>query len=108
MKTIGVRALRENPSVLTKSATKGEYLLITNRNTPVSLSIPFDDKLLNAGVHLSVAINLFEDNVLTLSKAAQLAKMSVESFLEQLSILGLDVVDQDETCLLEDLKSLNV
>ncbi|MBT5230304.1 MAG: hypothetical protein HOM11_08500 [Methylococcales bacterium] len=106
MKTIGVRALRENPGVLTKFANEGEYLLVTNRNVPVSLSVPFDDDLLNSGVHVSVAIKLFDDNVLTLTKAAQLAKMPVESFLMQLSVLGIDVVDQNEESLLEDLEAL--
>ena len=46
MKTIGVRALRENPGVLSQSAAAGEFVLLTNRNDPISLSVPFDEELL--------------------------------------------------------------
>ena len=81
MKTVGVRALRENPGVLSQSAAKGEFVLVTNRNNPISLSVPFDEELLKSGVHVNMAAKLYEEGVLTLTKSATLAKMSVESFL---------------------------
>jgi len=81
MKTIGVRALRENPGALSQSAVAGEYVLVTNRNDPVSLSIPFDDRLLETGVHVTIATKLYGEGLLTLTKAAKLAKLSPEAFL---------------------------
>ncbi len=107
MKTIGVRALRENPGVLSQCAAKGEFVLVTNRNDPVSLSVPFTDELLNAGVHTSVAVKLYEDGVLTLSKAAALARMPVETFLTKLARLGVVVVDQSAEELDADLKAID-
>jgi len=61
MKTIGVRALRENPGVLSQSAAAGEFILIANRNNPVSLA-----------------------------KAAALAKMPVERFADHHDITVAD------------------
>lgn len=107
MRTIGVRALRENPGVLSKCASKGEYVLVTNRNTPLSLSIPFTDDLLDAGVHINIAISLYQQGMLTLVKAACLAQMPVESFIHKLSVFGIEVVDQTEDELLSDLKALD-
>lgn len=106
MKTIGVRALRENPGVLSKCAAKGEYILVTNRNAPQSLSIPFSDELIKAGVHLNVAIDLYEQGVLTLVKAANLARLPVESFINKLSVFGISVVDQSPEELDSDLKAI--
>lgn len=107
MKTIGVRALRENPGVLSKCAASGEFVLVTNRNDPISLSVPFNDDLIQAGVHISVAVKLYEDGVLTLAKAAALAKMTVEAFMKKLAHLGVVVVDQSPEELDTDLDILN-
>ena len=107
MKTIGVRALRENPGVLSQSAEAGEYVLVTNRSDPVSLAIPFDEDLLQLGVHVNVAIKLYQDGVLTLPRAARIARLSVEEFLGKLAILGVVVVEQDADELEADLAALN-
>ena len=107
MKSIGVRALRENPGILSQSAADGELVVITNRNKPSSISVPFDDVLLESGIHVSLAISAFKTGVLTLVKSARLAKMPVESFLEKLSLLGIEVVDQSATELDADLAALD-
>ena len=106
MKTVGVRALRENPGVLNKSAQSGEVVLLTNRSEPMSLSVPFDDYLLEEGVHVDIAVKLFEDGVLTLAKASKVAKMSMAAFMEKLAALDVVVVDQSKEELLEDLEGL--
>ena len=69
MKTVGVRALRENPGLLSQCAAVGELLLVTNRSDPVSIALPFNDDLLRAGVQVHLAVKLYEDGVLTLAKA---------------------------------------
>ena len=107
MKTIGVRALRENPGVLSQSAKAGEYVLVTNHSAPVSLAIPFDEDLLRSGVHVNLAVKLYEEGVMTLSRAAKMARLSVEEFLEKLAILGIVVVSQEADELEADLATLN-
>ncbi|MBK8972665.1 MAG: UPF0175 family protein [Hahellaceae bacterium] len=107
MKTIGVSALRKNPELLSQSAAAGEYVLVTNRSEAVSLAVPFNADLLQAGVHVSLAIRLFEDGTLSLAKAAKLAKMPIESFLQCLGRLGIAVVDQSTAELEDDLKTLS-
>ena len=72
----------------------------------MSLSVPFDDALLQQGVHVDIAVKLFEDGVITLAKAAKIAKMPVASFMEKLAALDVVVVDQTREELLEDLDGL--
>ena len=107
MKTVGVRALRENPGVLSKSAGNGECVLLTNRSKPISISVPFDDKLLEVGVNVDIALKLFEDRVVTLVKGAQIAGLSVEDFLLRLQTLNIVVVEQSQEDLEEDLATLD-
>ena len=106
MKTIGVRALRENPGVLSQYADKGEFVLVTNRNKPISLSVPFSDELIESGVHINVAVVLYEEDVLTLTKAAKLARLPVEAFMKKLVSLGVVSVDQSVEELDSDLNNL--
>ena len=103
MKTIGVRALKDNPGLLSRSADSGELVLLTNRNNPISLSVPFTPELLETGVGVNLAIKLFEEEVLTLSKAAKLADMPVERFIALLGRLGVDVADLTADELAADL-----
>lgn len=108
MKTVGVRALRENPGVLSQCADKGEYVLLTNRNQPMSLSVPFNRELIENGVHVSMAIGLFEQGVVTLVKAAKIAAMGTEEFLEYLALYGVVVIGQTPEELAEDLETLGI
>jgi predicted HTH domain antitoxin len=107
MKTIGVRALRENPGVLSQCAEAGELILVTNHNNPISLSIPFTDELLQSGIGANVAVKLYEEGVLTLPKSAKCAKMSIEDFLLKLAALGVVVVDQTTKELKSDLEAIS-
>ena len=106
MKTVGVRALRENPGVLSGSASNGELLLVTNRSSPISLVVPFGEELLESGVHINMAVKLFEDGLLSLVKSAKLAKMNVESFMELLATFDIPVVNYDASELDEELSLL--
>ena len=101
------RALRENPGVLSQSAAAGEFVLVTNRNDPIALAIPFSDELLRAGVHVDLAVKLFEEGVVSLVKAARLAKMPVEDFMNTLASLGVAVVDQSSEELSSDIAALD-
>ena len=107
MKTIGVRALRENPGVLSQCAEAGELILVTNRNNPISLSVPFTDDLLQSGIGVSMEVKLFEEGVLTLPSSAKFAKLSVEEFLLKLAALGVVVVDQTTKELESDLEAIS-
>ena len=107
MKTIGIRALRENPGVLSKCALNGELVIVTNRNDPISIAVPFSDELLNSGIHINMAVKLYDEGMLTLSKAATLAKMSVEVFIRMLGYQGIVVVDQSSEELDADLDSID-
>lgn len=107
MKTIGVRTLRENPGILSQCADAGEYILLTNRNKPMSLSIPFNQALIEHGVHVSLAVGLFEQGVISLVKAAQIANLPVQDFLTHLKAYDIVVLDQSEDELQADLATLN-
>ena len=67
--------------------------VITKHGRPTILALPFDDRLLEVGVHRALALHLFEQRQLTLAQAARVADLTVEDFLDALSSAGVAAVD---------------
>ncbi len=87
------RDLRNRSGELLKDAEAGRLSLITKHGKPAILAIPFDQLLLNYGVHRSMAVHLFRSHQLTLAQSARVADLDIEVFIELLGKAGIDAVD---------------
>jgi antitoxin (DNA-binding transcriptional repressor) of toxin-antitoxin stability system len=76
-----------------KDAEEGQLSLITKHGRPAILAVPFDQRLLDQGVHRALALRLFEGWQLTLAQAAKVAGLSLDAFIDLLGSLGLAAVD---------------
>ena len=92
MKTFTVRDLREHTGTLIHNAESGKLALITKHGRPVFVALPFSEELLKSGLASAFAVNLYQEGVLTLGKAAKLANCSPEAFIEILGNLGIPSV----------------
>lgn len=106
MQILGVRALREKTGELARSAERGESVLITKGGKPLLYSLPFDDALMQQGVAVKLAAQLFSQGSVTLVAGARLAGLGVEEFIHKLGALGIPAVDYDPSELDEELKVL--
>ena len=88
-----VRDLRQRTGRLIEDAEQGRLSLITKHGHPKILAMPFDDQLLELGVHRAMAVRLFEQRLVTLSQAAKIAKLSLDDFLDALGAAGVAAVD---------------
>ncbi|SBT07305.1 conserved hypothetical protein [Candidatus Accumulibacter aalborgensis] len=93
MHTFSIRDLRERSDDLIRNAEAGHLSLVAEQGHPVFVAVPFDDTTLSKGVTASLAVKLFEENVLSLGRAAQFAGMSTETFMDVLGALGIAVID---------------
>ena len=103
MQSFGIRHLRENIGSYTAEAEAGTISVITRNGTPLTVNIPFDEILLKLGVHKALAVKLYQKNVLTLSKAAQLAETPIDQFVAILGAAGISVMDYDAEDLQREL-----
>ena len=92
MDTFTVRDLREHSGELMRDAELGKLSLITKHGHPVFLAVPFSEEILEMGLRTALAIKLYQDEVVTLEKAAKLAGQSVEWFIEKIGKLGISTV----------------
>lgn len=88
-----VRELRQRSGELLKDAEEGRLALITKHGRPALLAVPFDERLLDVGVHRALALHLFEKGQLTLSQAAKVAGLTLATFIDLLGEIGVAAVD---------------
>jgi predicted HTH domain antitoxin len=93
MHTFTIRDLRDRSGELSHEAESGNVSLITKHGQPLMLSVPFDKVVVESGVNVSLAVNLFKSGHLSTGMAARVARMSRLEFTELVSGLGIAVVD---------------
>ncbi len=105
MHIFSARDLRERTGDLIRGAENGELSIITKRGTPVFVALPFDETLLREGVSVALAIKLFDEEHVSLGRAAKLAGLSVSEMIDMLGRYGISVfrtTDKDLECELAD------
>ena len=108
MASLGVlsaRDLRQRSGELFKDAEEGRLVLITKHGRPSILAVPFDERLLELGVHRALALHLFESNHATLTRAAKVAGVTPEEFVSLLGRAGIPAVDYPPEELDEEVDS---
>jgi prevent-host-death family protein len=93
MESFTIRDLRERTGELVRNAEQGKLAVVAKHGHPLFVAVPLDEEMLRSGVHVALAIKLFQDGTMSLGKAAKLAGLSYESFVEHLSSIGVAVVD---------------
>ena len=96
MASLGVlsaRDLRHRSGELFKDAEEGRLVLITKHGRPPILAVPFDERLLELGVHRALALHLFESNHATLTRASKVAGVTPEEFVSLLGRAEIPAVD---------------
>lgn len=104
MKTIGIRDLQKNPSLITKWLENNEYTLITKRNKPIGIAISFNDSIITNGLKTSFLVEAYKKSLISLGELANSLNMSKDETMKFLSSIGVDVIDYDFDEDLENLK----
>lgn len=105
MQTVGIKALKTNPSVLSKAFDSHDTLLITRRGEPIGIAAPFDERLLDLGLTRWIALRAFQGGDLSLGQVAKAFDRSKQDMLPMLSRLSIAVADYH---LDEDLESIRL
>lgn len=103
MDTFTVRDLRERTGDLIRDAEAGKLSVLTKHGHPLGVLVPFDETLIRQGVPVALAIKLFDEEILTLRRAAKLAKLSLADFMQRCGEAGVAVVRYDAAEIKEEL-----
>jgi len=104
LNTFSVRDLRIRSGDLVKCAAKGKLSVITKWGRPSVLAIPFDRRLVALGLDKDLALFLFERKLVTLAKAAKIAGVTLDEFMDLLAQTGTVAVDYPVAELDDEMK----
>ncbi len=93
LEVFSTHELSQRLGELIRTVGLGGLALITERDHPILLAIPFNQTLLEHGVHRSLALDLFKTHCLTMAQAAKTANLTINEFLELLKETDISVVD---------------
>lgn len=89
METFTIRDLRERTGELVRGAEAGKLSIVTKHGQGVFVAMPFDEDMLRSGVRVALAVKLFDEEALSLGKAAKLAGVTQSEFINHLSALKI-------------------
>ena len=92
MQTFTIRDLRDRTGDLVRHAEVGKLSVVTKHGQPVFVAVPFDEALVLGGVRVSLAVKLFDDDVVSLRQGAKLAGMALGEFASECSARNVPVV----------------
>jgi len=67
--------------------------VITKRGKPAALALPFDRRLVDLGVAQDLAVGLFDRRIVTMAKAAKIAGVTLDKFMDLLAQTCVTAVD---------------
>ncbi len=92
MDTLTVDEVAEQPTRIIHDVEKGEIALVTKDGHPLFVAVPVDEQLIKLGLPLALAIRLYEQETVSVGKAAQIAAVSVSEFIDHLGARRIPVV----------------
>jgi len=96
MLTIGIKELKNNPSILTKGVEdKDEYLFISKRGKPIAVAMSLDNEVFDHGFKKWVLIKAYKKGDLSLGQLSKALEQSYADTMEMLGVLGVAVIDYD-------------
>lgn len=106
MNTFSIRDLRERTGELVRTAESGQLSVVAKHGRPVFVAVPFSESLLAHGVNVALAVRLYQERMLSMGRAAKIAGMHLESFMECLVRLGVPIIECGSAELDDDLAAL--
>ena len=92
MGAMSVEQLIKNPAKLIEEAESGQVAIVTREGRPVLLAIPYDERLAKEDVHVAVAVRLYQNELVSLGRAARIAGLSLSEFIDRLGALDIPVI----------------
>ena len=103
LEVFSVRDLRLRSNDLVREAEAGRVSVITKRGRPAVVAVPFGTRLVDLGLDKDLALALFEQGLITLAKAAKLAGVTQDVFMDLMAEAGSVAVDYPPEELTDEL-----
>jgi predicted HTH domain antitoxin len=107
MRTFDIDDLIRHRPELLKEAKDGRMSLLMENSVPVALILPFNEALLNEGTRVTLALKLFDEELISVGQAAEFAELPLALFMDRCSALGIPVVRYETGEVEEELRAMD-
>jgi predicted HTH domain antitoxin len=96
MVTIGIKELKNNPSIISKGVeNRDDYLFISKRGKPIAVAMSLDNEIFDYGFKKWILIKAYAKGDLSIGQLSKALKLSYIDTMEMLGTLGMAVIDYD-------------
>ena len=96
MLTIGIKEIKNNPSIITKGVEdRDDYLFISKRGKPIAVAMSLDNEVFEYGFKKWVLIKAYKKGDLSLGQLSKALELSYLDTMKMLGVLGIAVIDYD-------------
>ena len=96
MLTIGIKEIKNNPSIITKGVEdRDNYLFISKRGKPIAVAMSLDNEVFEHGFKKWVLIKAYKKGDLSLGQLSKALELSYLDTMKMLGVLGIAVIDYD-------------
>lgn len=96
MLTIGIKELKNNPSILSKGVeNKDDYLFISKRGTPIAVAMSLDNEVFDHGFKKWILIKAYKKGDLSIGQLSKSLNQSYQDSMQMLGALGVAVLDYE-------------
>jgi len=92
MRTFNIDDLIHHGPELLKEIKDSRMSLLMENSVPVAVVLPFNEALLKEGIRVTLAMKLFDEELVSVGQAAKIAELPLVLFMDRCSALGIPVV----------------
>ena len=109
MKSVTIRDIKNNPSIMTKYLSEGEVVFVTKHGKPIGVTLPVDDSLESQSLREILYFDLYKKGEISFGKLAEFLGVRKDKLRRMFTSLDIPMLDYDSSEVaqeLEDFKSL--
>lgn len=106
MQTVGIKEIKRNPGIISKTMEDHQYLLISKRGKPIAVATSLDDEVFDLGLKKWILVKAFENGSLSLGQLSTALNKSYSETLKLLEILNIPALDYSLDDELETIEEL--
>jgi len=97
MKSLSIRDLKNNPSMMTRYLGDNESVFITKHSNPIGITIPLKDDLFSVGIKKVVVLEQYKEGKISLGKMAEFLNISKKEAMNLLKNLDIDWLEYEQS-----------
>lgn len=95
MQSLKIKDIQADTKKLTSALKSKEWIVITQKGSPIGITMPFNTDIINNGLKTSLMINAFKSGFLSLGQLSKELEISQKKAMNILSLMNIDVIDYD-------------